>query len=633
MQSTPLELLEQYWGHKGFRPLQEEIISSILQGKDTLALLPTGGGKSICFQVPGLVLEGLCLVISPLIALMKDQVENLKQRGISAEAVYSGVNFKEQVSILEKAVQNEIKFLYVSPERLASKEFNGWLRNMPLGLIAIDEAHCISQWGYDFRPEYLRIAEIRKYFSQTPVIALTASATPAVVKDICKYLEFNQTAIFSKSFARNNLSYVVRKIENKALKVLEICSKTRGTGIVYTRNRRKTQQLAEWLQKNGHSADYYHAGLSVEERNKKQNDWIQNKTRIMVCTNAFGMGIDKPDVRFVVHLEAPDCIESYYQEAGRAGRDGKKSVCVLCTHPSDFTREFKKIEEKFPNNEVINHTYQCLCNFLGVGIDSGQGHSYPFQLEEFCKLYELPIIQSYHAIQILHKQGYVYLSENGILSSSMKILVNERETYKLQVKEEKYNQLFLAILRSKGGYFDFYTPIQELQIAKLLNITEKEVIQELRQLHKMEIIEYLEKTSSPQLTLLEPRYYKISPNRHLLDFLKERSLERLTHIQEFSLELKTCRNKYISYYFGEKATENCGTCDNCREMQKPKLDEELFNSFIHLIKENTMEKNLSIQELTDLVSSKNKSDFIQTLEWLLSQELISKNDIGKISWV
>lgn len=632
-EQKPLEILEQYWGFGKFRPLQEEIINSTLKGKDTLALLPTGGGKSICFQVPAMIMQGLCLVISPLIALMKDQVENLEKKGIKAEALFSGKSKKEQSFILERAVSDEIKFLYVSPERLASEDFRGWLRNMNLSLIAVDEAHCISQWGYDFRPEYLRIAEIRDIFPSIPVLALTASATPPVVKDIIKQLKFkNPDNIFSKSFIRENLTYLVRKVENKSLKIIEASKKIKGSGIVYTRNRKGTEELAKLLKNNGESADFYHAGLELDQRNKKQKDWIDNKTRIMICTNAFGMGIDKPDVRFVFHLEPPDCIESYYQEAGRAGRDGKPSFCVLYYFENDLTKELDKIEERYPDNKILNTTYQTLCNYLGVMVDSGQGINHDFDLTDFCKTYNLPVLSTYHAIDILHKQGFLNLSESGIFSSSLKILLSSQELYKLQVKNEDYNLLFLAILRTRGGYFDFYTPIDELKIALLLNIQVQKVKEMLTKLHKDEYVDYQPKTSTPQLTLLESRYQKINPDRTLIEFLKKRAIERFLGIKQYIDNETICRNRLISKYFGESTKTDCGICDVCRAKNEKPLSAEKFKLYESAIQNELKHNKLHLETLKIKIEPKKVTEFIQALEWMIENAWIVKDRNGMLEW-
>lgn len=629
---TPNEILKNYWGYDTFREGQSAIIQSVLQGNDTLALLPTGGGKSICFQVPAIILDGLCIVVSPLIALMKDQVHNLHIRNIPAKAIFSGQSFREQNAILDEAVNGKIKFLYVSPERLQSEDFKGWLRNMEVGLFAIDEAHCISQWGYDFRPEYLQITSIRQFFPNTPIIALTASAIPEVVNDIQKRLLFNKPDnVFRKSFVRSNLKYAVRKTENKVSKILEICGKLNGTGVIYTRNRKGTKEIAYYLKQNGFSADFYHAGLTLEERNQKQQDWIANKTRIMVCTNAFGMGIDKPDVRFVIHNESPDCMEAYYQEAGRAGRDGKTAYCILLNNPTDLEREKNNIEIRYPSNHSLDKIYQILCNYLGIMIGSGQNNLYDFELLPFCKSYNLEPSETYYTIDILQKLGYIKISDWGLPHSTLKILVSPGELYRLQVKSEEDNLLFLTILRTNGGYFDFFTPIDELKIALQLNIPKQKVIDKLKKLHQLEIVDYQPKTSTPQLMLTQPRFHKINPDRREIDFLKERALLRLTKMEEYT-HSHACRNTFIAKYFGETNAKDCNNCDNCKQKQNLPLNQKEFQKISSVIESALEKDNKELSELKSLFIPQEYKQFRTTLNWLVENEWLIKDSKGKYQW-
>jgi ATP-dependent DNA helicase RecQ len=629
-----LKTLKKYWGYDSFRPPQNKIIDAILLGNDTIALLPTGGGKSICFQVPGLILEGLCLVISPLIALMKDQVENLKKREISAEALFSGQKSKEQNAILEKAVSGDLKFLYISPERLAGDDFRGWLKNMQLSLLAIDEAHCISQWGYDFRPEYLEIAQIRNLFPQIPVMALTASATKEVLMDMVNVLEFKNTNhIYRKSFERKNLFYAVRKEDNKSFHIIEGIKKIKGTGIVYTRNRRGTEALAKILVDNQISADFYHAGLDIHARSKKQKAWIDNKTRVMVCTNAFGMGIDKPDVRFVIHLEPPDCLESYYQEAGRAGRDENSAFCALFFNESDLERETLAIEERYPENKFLNQVYQLVCAYLGIVEGSGKGHSYEFDLEDFCKEYNLKIMLVYNSIKLLHTQGYWNYSESGIIRSSLKINLSEHELYTIQVGDEFLNALFLTILRTRGGYFDFYTPIDELKIALLLNIQVKKVCETLEMLHKKGWVEYQGKSTLPHITLLEPRYGKINPDRKKIDFLKQRAIYRNQKMTDFLLNQTTCRNRIICDYFNSEIQSDCGTCDNCRKKKKSAISQEEIVHFQQIIKNKlTASDHITLEDLKKSYAGSDLQKITFVLDWMLRNEWVIKKDGGVLIW-
>jgi len=628
-----LETLQHYWGYNSFRPQQEDIICSVLAGNDTLALLPTGGGKSICFQVPGLLSGKLCLVISPLIALMRDQVGHLVSKGITAHALFSGQSAKEQNTILDQAVNNQLSFLYLSPERLASKDFRGWLQNMELGLIAVDEAHCISQWGYDFRQEYLQIAEIRELFPNVPMLALTASATKEVVKDIMKSLKFRPTAkVFQNSFIRENLIYITRKVENKNLKILEICKKVQGTGIIYSRNRRGTEEISKYLSQNGIQSDFYHAGLTTEERNQKQSNWISNKTRVIVCTNAFGMGIDKPDVRFVVHYEPPDCLESYYQEAGRAGRDGQKAYCILCYMDIDFENERTRINEQFPDNTSLNSIYQKICNFLKIMEGSGQGISHDFTLSQFCNEYKLPLRNSYFAISLLQKLGYLQINETGIVISTLKILVTPQELYQLQVQNENYNLLFLAILRTRGGYFDFYTQIDELKIALLINTQEANVKKMLLALHKEGYIDYIPKTSTPQLILTESRYDKINPNRTLVNLLHKKAIERFESIRTYVQNEKICNNRFLALYFGEKSKYTCGKCNVCIENNIEPLSEKEFEIYMNLIQDKLTKQKQDLKSLVLGLKTSEKRKFLEAFEWMLNNNWITRDKTGLFEW-
>ncbi|MCO6495402.1 MAG: RecQ family ATP-dependent DNA helicase [Bacteroidetes bacterium] len=629
----PNEILKRYWGYNDFRPQQKEIILSILEGKDTLALLPTGGGKSICFQIPALIIGKLCLVISPLIALMQDQVETLQSKGIKALALFSGQTKGEQSAILEQAVKNQLNFLYISPERLASHEFKGWLQNMELGLVAIDEAHCISQWGYDFRPEYLKISEIREVFPGVPMLALTASATQEVVKDIIKSLKFrNGENIFRRSFIRENLIYLIRRTENKKLKILEICNNVKGAGIIYSRNRRGTEQLSLYLQRNNISCNYYHAGLSSEERNLRQTEWINNTTRIMVCTNAFGMGIDKPDVRFVIHYEPPDCIESYYQEAGRAGRDGQKAFCILCYFDTDLDNEKHKIDEQYPDDKTLNKIYHYLCNYLKIMVGSGEGTSHDFILSNFCSEYNLPIRSTHFAISMLQKSGYLNLNENGIINSTIKILVSPSELYKLQVENEEYNKLILALLRTRGGYFDFYTQVDEMKIALLLNQPQNKIIEMLNFLHNKEYIDYQSKTTIPQIVLTTPRYDKISPNRKLINSLQDKAIKRLEGMNSYIHNKSLCRNNFIAKYFGEKTQYKCKKCDVCIDSDSGNLSAKQFEFYRTFIMERLINEKQDIHTLSSGLKGSSLAEFLIAINWMLNNHWVVKDKTGLLEW-
>ncbi|MCQ2264706.1 MAG: ATP-dependent DNA helicase, partial [Bacteroidales bacterium] len=464
---TIRKILKDNWGYDQFRPLQEDIILSVMNGDDTLALLPTGGGKSICFQVPGLALDGLCMVVSPLIALMKDQVANLQKRGIKAAALYSGMSKHDIELVLNNcAFDPEYKFLYVSPERLKTDSFRATLSHLKVGLIAIDEAHCISQWGYDFRPPYLEIAEIRNFFPEVPVLALTATATPEVVKDIQDKLHFPKYNVFQKSFKRDNLTYYVVKEEDKNNRMLRIMKRYQGTGIVYVRNRRKTQETAEFLQRNGITADFYHAGLDGATRDRKQDDWMHDKTRVIVSTNAFGMGIDKPDVRFVIHIDIPDTLEGYFQEAGRGGRDEKESVAIMLYDDSDIRELKRNFELTFPPIEAIRKVYAVLCQHYGIALGSGEGMTYPFKLGELLKPAAMNMVAVYNSIKFLEKMGIVYLNEDGKKTSQLSMNFGGDQLTNYENKHPENSELVKLILRPYSGLFTRYVNIDEAQIAQ-----------------------------------------------------------------------------------------------------------------------------------------------------------------------
>ena len=454
-------LLKKYWGYEHFRPFQEEVILSVLNQQDTLALMPTGGGKSLCFQIPAMYMTGMCLVVSPLIALMKDQVNNLRARKISAVAIHSGMSYREVDLTLDKCVEGHYKFLYLSPERLTTDIFRARLPNMKINLLAVDEAHCISQWGYDFRPPYLQIAEVREELKNIPVLALTASATKNVCTDIMEKLQFKQQHVVRRSFERKNLSYSVLFEEDKFGRVLKMLDKVKGTAIVYVRNRRRTKEISQFLQQNKVSATEYHAGLSHGERSQKQEDWIQNKVRVIVCTNAFGMGIDKPDVRLVVHWDTPDNLESYFQEAGRAGRDEKKSFAVILYNNADVTELHTREADRFPDLEEVKTVYDSVGNFCRIAEGAGQGESFNFNLNEFLKTYKLNAIRTLNSLKLLEQEGYLSFSESIYLPSRLMMTVDKENLYRYEVMHPEHEVLLKAIMRSYGGVFDYFSQIRE----------------------------------------------------------------------------------------------------------------------------------------------------------------------------
>ena len=485
---TAAEILKKYWGFDNFRPLQDEIVQSVLSGKDTLALLPTGGGKSICFQVPAMVMDGICIVVSPLIALMKDQVENLKARGIEAIAIYAGMGKREIDILLDNCIYGNIKFLYLSPERLLAQKVRDRIAYMNVNLIAIDEAHCISQWGYDFRPPYLKVKELRAILPNKPILALTATATAFVKQDIIEKLEMKDAQVFVKSFARRNLSYVVSDLEDKHRKLIEIVKNVKGCGLVYVRNRRETAEIAHFLQRNGIAADFYHAGIEKDLRFKKQEDWKKDIIRIMVATNAFGMGIDKPNVRFVVHLDLPDSLEAYYQEAGRAGRDENRAFAVLLANQSDQLILNAKYADSFPTIDEIKKIYHHLGSYFQLAYGAGEGLSFEFDIADFCKKFSLGVIKTLASLKFLERDGYVTLSENIFLQSRIMFTASHEDVYRFQIENSTYDSLIKTIQRSYGGAFDAYVKIKEADLSNRLRISYQDVITHLNRLQQLQVL-------------------------------------------------------------------------------------------------------------------------------------------------
>ncbi len=626
------QVLAQYWGYNQFRPLQEDIVRSIMENHDTLALLPTGGGKSICFQVPAMANEGLCIVISPLIALMKDQEENLKKKGIRAVAIVSGMKPSEVDIALDNCLYGDYKFLYVYPERLENEFFLERLKHMKLNLIAVDEAHCISQWGYDFRPPYRNIANIREWFPNVPIIALTASATPEVKEDICIQLKLKSPNIFTKSFARSNLSYIVRHEDKKMESVLKILKAVPGCGIIYVRNRRKTQDIANQLIKNGIRADYYHAGLSQQTRSEKQSQWMNGNSRIIVSTNAFGMGIDKPDVRSVIHLDLPDDLESYYQEAGRGGRDEKNSYAVVIYNQSDILDLERRMKVNFPSVEEIRNVYQALGNYLQIPIHGGLGLTLEFDLISFCDQYKFDPVKTYNCLKVLELEDHLTLSESIYLPSRIYIPIKNIELYEFQVLHTNYDHLIKTILRSYAGLFDNYVRFSETELAKRAGMELNALKSELTSLNKLEVISYLPATEMPQLTFNEARVdsklLRIS-NENLAD-RKQRFTIRANAFKQFITDKYHCRSMMLLAYFGEGNLHRCGTCDYCRERNKLELNdlemEELRNEIHTILK---LGPELPVTLAQKIKGFKNDK-VIAVLRWLIDNGEVGKDALGRI---
>jgi len=620
---TIYEALKTYWNFDSFRPLQEDIIRSVLDGKDTLALMPTGGGKSLCFQVPALVQPGICIVVSPLIALIKDQVEALKARGIEAVALVSGMSKREVDILLNNCIYGHIKFLYVSPERLLSPLVRERISYMKVNLIAIDEAHCISQWGYDFRPPYLQLTELRQLQPEVPVLALTATATLRVIDDIQKKLAFKAPNVFTKSFSRSNLSYVVSHDENKIRKLLSIANKVPGTGIVYVRNRRETQEIARLLHAAGIQADFYHAGLDTPLRSQKQAAWMNGQIRVIVATNAFGMGIDKPDVRFVVHMDVPESLEAYYQEAGRAGRDEKKSYAVLLYSPGDRELLEKRLELNFPPIAEIRHVYQCLGNYYQLAHGAGEGLVLDFDIGDFCSRFKLDAVKTINALKFLEHDGYLMLSESIYLPSRVQIEVSSEELYRFQIENAFFDSFIKVLLRSYGGMFEQYSPIQEFELAKKMGKTKDDIVVMLNKLQDYKLLTYLPQTDKPQLQYLRAR---MDAATMYLDarYMRERKEvmnEQVQAILHYA-ETNTCRSVMLLHYFNEPDAGKCGTCDVCLE-EKRKANAAGLDELITVELIDTLaDQHLNLEELIGSMRSGTEKERVAILRHLL--------DAGKV---
>ena len=621
---TPSKILKQYWGYDSFRPMQEDIISSIMEGKETLALLPTGGGKSVCFQVPALALDGICIVISPLIALMKDQVEQLNRRDIKAVAVFSGMSRREIDITLDNCIYGNIKFLYVSPERLKTELFRERARLMNISMLAIDEAHCISQWGYDFRPPYLEIAEFKNELAISKLIALTATATREVKEDITSRLEMNDPVIFQKSFARANLSYSVFKLENKEQKLLDILKNVPGTSVVYVRSRKRTKEIADALKRNHVSADFYHAGLSAKDRSDKQDAWIQNRIRVMVATNAFGMGIDKPDVRTVIHMDLPDSLEAYYQEAGRAGRDERKAYAVALFHPQDVQELKERADRSIVSLELIKRTYQALGNYFKLAIGSHGFSSFPFHYDQFIKAFNLPVIETYSALKKLNDEGLIQMNDGFFEASKFIFTLDKSETYKFQIANPKLDPVIKTLLRLYGGEaFNGYLRIKEKEIATLLKAEVKEVKQWLQFLSDQEVIDYHPSIDSPTITFLTPRLdpEKLPIDSEQIEWRRKLAIEKAKKVIEY-MKTSDCRTQVFQHYFDEQTSITCGICDNDLEKRKSIKPTELPLDQV----ESVLESPRSITDLRALLSKFKEDQIIEAIRILMEDNKVKEQN-------
>lgn len=626
------QILKQYWGYGQFRPLQEDIIRSVLDGKDTLALMPTGGGKSLCYQVPAMAMEGTCLVISPLIALMKDQVEGLRKKGITAFAIYSGMKRKEVINILQLVTESNCKFLYVSPERLETSLFKEYLPGMQINLIAVDEAHCISQWGYDFRPPYLRIAALREELIGIPVLALTASATPEVQQDIMDKLDFRQPQVFRQSFERPNVSYSVFKVDSRINKISEILSKIPGTGIVYCKSRKRTKEISELLQLQGIPSDYYHAGLTQEERSRKQEAWIKNEIRVIVCTNAFGMGIDKPDVRTVIHADIPDCLENYYQEAGRAGRDGKSSFAVLLYADKDLEELNVLSAQRFPEVENIRQVYLAIANYLQLEAGTGEGSSFDFDIADFAKKFKLDSFTTLYSLKTLEQEGWLTLNEQVFLPSTVQFTVTKEYLYRFEQERPALDPLIKTLLRSYEGIFDYPCFISELLLAQLMRKDQEEIKQQLLELHRAGIIEYSPRKDSPQLYFQRNRVRGEQLNINIAAYQQRKSIfeKRVATMISFVTEETDCRSRMIGVYFGDGDIKTCGICDNCLRQKKITLSKEEFTVIHERIKHIMQDDSLEVKDLFNQLQDIKKEKAWKVIEFLQAENKLRIEKDGRI---
>jgi len=627
------QILTKYWGFSSFKPLQEDIITSIVEGKDTLGLMPTGGGKSITFQVPALAQEGICLVITPLIALMKDQVNRLNKLEIKSIAIHSGMSAEEIDNALENCIYGDYKFLYVSPERISTRVFQVKVARLNLLLVAIDEAHCISQWGYDFRPSYLKIASLRDHISdKVPFLALTASATPQVIEDIMKKLAFRGKNVLKTSFDRKNISYLVRRVEDKGAYLIKTLQKIKGSGIVYVRSRKRCKEVAELLVANGISADFYHAGLTDELRDKKQASWTMGETRVIVATNAFGMGIDKSEVRFVVHWDIPDSIESYFQESGRAGRDGKSSFAVLLYSPADKSRLTDTIRKKFPPVDKIKDTYEALCNYLQVPLGSGKDIVFDFNMYDFVSKYRLPVIETYNSLQFLQREGYMEFTEEINNRSRVHFIVSRDDLYKFQVANESFDGFIKLLLRSYTGMFSEFVPINEETLSRKSAATRDTIYKYLVKLSSLNIIRFIPGKKSALVIFTEERLERkallISPDNYL--HVKEKYEIRLNRMIEYADSESHCRSVYLLNYFGEES-DRCGVCDVCRERNELDLSKYEFDLILEEIKSILSEKNPNPEELVKLIDYP-EDKIIKVIRWLLDHNKIIPDADHKLSW-
>ena len=629
MSAVTRAILQKYWGYPSFRPLQEDIVDSVMAGKDTLALLPTGGGKSICFQVPAMAMEGLCLVITPLIALMKDQVAHLVDKGIPAAAIYSGMHPDALELAYNQAAYGRLKFLYVSPERLQTNAFIEALRKMKVCLLAVDESHCISQWGYDFRPPYLKIADIRPYMPKTPVLALTATATAKVVEDIQFRLGFKEKHVFQSSFERKNVTYnVYHEADKYGVLRRKLEAMTSGSAIVYVRNRKRTQVIADWLNSVGISATFYHAGLDAKTRDERQDLWMKGKVKVIAATNAFGMGIDKPDVRLVIHIDLPDSIEAYFQEAGRAGRDLKPSEAFLLVSPADIKKLQENLTQSFPELDRIKLIYNALGNYFGIPVGAGENVSYPFVISDFANRYGFSIIEVFHTLKILEKEGFLVLSDSFDEPSKVMIKASRDDIYGFQVNNPQYSELVKYMLRSLPGVMSDFVKVNEEMMAKKIGMQVEKVIEQLKKLEAYNFLSYAQRNDKPQILFLsefvDAKHFGLSKENYY--DRKKDAEERVKAVIDFVNNDEECRSVQLLRYFNEKTRKTCGRCDVCLKQQH----RVPYDAIENRVRSVLSEEMLPMDEILSQCSDFEESQVLDAIRFLVDNEVLQ---VEKDGWV